>query len=69
MSPLGNAPLNSAKGHPLDRKKLRACVRALQAFFPDVPEGFEHEGQTFDQRCEAWIRHAIEQLESEIEAK
>ena len=53
----------------MDSEKLRACVEALRAFFRDVPEGFEHEGQTLDQRCEAWIRHAVEQLESEIEAK
>jgi hypothetical protein len=53
----------------VDHEKLRACIETLRALFPDVPEGLEHEGQTFDQRCEAWIRHAVEQLESEIEAK
>ena len=37
--------------------------------FPDsaVPDAFSHEGQTFDQRCEGWLLHAIEQIEVELQ--
>ena len=40
-------------------------VDELVDLFPDVPPDFEFEGQTFQQRAEAWILHAIEELEEE----
>ena len=52
----------------MDNTKLREVTNALRAFFSDVPETFSHNGQTFDERCEAWARHAVEQLEEELEA-
>jgi hypothetical protein len=33
----------------------------------EIPEGFTHDRQTFEERCEAWLLHAVEQLEEEIE--
>lgn len=49
-------------------KKLHDVVTALRKLFDDeVPEGFTHSGQTFEERCEAWVLHAIEELEAELE--
>jgi rubrerythrin len=50
----------------MDNTKLREVTTALRAIFSDVPETFSHNGQTFEERCEAWARHAIEQLEEEL---
>ena len=51
----------------MDKTKLRAVTEALRSFF-DVPETFRFQGQTFEERCEAWARHALDQLEEELES-
>ena len=50
-------------------KSTQTVVTALRKVFGDdeIPEHFSHEGQTFDERCEAWALHAIEKLEIELE--
>jgi hypothetical protein len=63
--------LNNAKGtveealEATDRKN--ECVRSLAAMFPDVPDDFRHNGQSFEERCEAWVMHAVDELERELE--
>jgi hypothetical protein len=54
----------------MDRDKMNRAVSALRALFDEdeIPRGFSHEGQSFDERCEAWLAHAVEELEAEIEA-
>lgn len=44
------------------------CVRALMQMFHDIPDDFEHQGQTFYERCEEHIIRASEQLEEELDA-
>jgi len=51
----------------LGEKAIADCVVSLRSLFPDVPTDFEWDGQTFEERCEAWILHAIEELENELE--
>ena len=48
-------------------KAVADCVARLKSLFPDVPADFEWDGQTFEERCEAWVLHAIEELENELE--
>ncbi len=51
----------------MDKDKLQAAVQLLLDLFgDDVPEGFRHEGQTFTERAEAWILHALDELEQEV---
>ncbi len=54
----------------MDREKMNLAVSALRGLFDEdeIPRGFSHEGQSFEERCEAWLLHAVEQLEAEIEA-
>jgi hypothetical protein len=49
---------------------MREAVTALRKLFDDteIPAAFHHNGQTFDERCEAWLRHALDRLDAEIEA-
>jgi hypothetical protein len=52
-----------------DRTKsqiINACVEAIVELFPDVPHDYLHCGQTFEQRADAWVRNAIEELEEEL---
>ena len=51
----------------LDKKAVADCIVSLKRLFPDVPADFEWDGQTFEERCEAWVLHAIEELENELE--
>jgi len=43
------------------------AVRALLVLFDHVPADFRHDGQTLCQRVEAWVAHAVEQVEEEVE--
>jgi hypothetical protein len=54
----------------MDREKMSVAVSALRGLFNDdeIPNGFTHASQTFDERCEARLLHAVERLEEEIEA-
>jgi hypothetical protein len=49
---------------------IHQAVAAVRGLFADddIPEDFTYEGQTFDERCEAWMLQALEQLEAEIKA-
>lgn len=49
--------------------RVRQVVAAFCNLWNDdqIPVPFDVEGQHFDERCEAWVRHAIEQIEDEIE--
>ena len=48
--------------------KLQAAVQSLLDLFGnDVPKDFSHEGQTFPERAEGWILHALDELEQEVE--
>jgi len=51
----------------LGKKAVADCVVSLKSLFTDVPTDFEWDGQTFEERCEAWILHATEELENELE--
>lgn len=48
--------------------KVRQLISDLRSLFDDseVPDEFRCDGQTFDQRCEGWLLHAIEQLKDEL---
>ena len=48
--------------------KVHQLISDLRNLFADseVPDEFSHKGQTFDQRCEGWLLHAIEQLKDEL---
>ena len=48
---------------------LAKATAAIRSLFSDeaIPEDFNYEGQTFEERCEAWVLHAVEQLDEEIE--
>ena len=48
-------------------KDMRELVDLLKKQLPEVPATWRYEGQTIDERCEAWLLHIIEQLEEEIE--
>jgi hypothetical protein len=49
--------------------RVRQAVATFRNLWNDdqIPVSFEVEGQDFDERCEAWVLHAIEQIEDEIE--
>jgi len=49
-------------------KNFLKVVSDFRNLFADseIPDEFSHEGQTFDQRCEGWLLHAIEQLKDEL---
>lgn len=53
----------------MDREKMSLAVSALRDLFgeDEIPAAFTHHGQTFGERSEAWLLHAVEQLEQEIE--
>jgi hypothetical protein len=51
----------------LGKKVVTDCGACLKNLSPDVPADFEWDGQTFDERCEAWVLHAVEELEDELE--
>jgi len=46
---------------------MREMIELLKKQLPPVPKDWRHNGQTLDERCEAWLLHAIEQLENEID--
>lgn len=48
---------------------VQKAVSAVRSLFNDgeIPEDFEYEGQTFDERCEAWVLHAVDELSVELE--
>ena len=50
--------------------KVHQLISDFRHLFDDseVPDEFIYEGQTFDQRCEGWLLHAVEQLEDELAA-
>jgi hypothetical protein len=58
-----SAPAPSAKA-PISK-----VTEALIAVFADaaIPEDFCCRGQTFEQRCKAWVTHIIDRLEVEID--
>ena len=51
-------------------RNVNQAVAAVRALFDDgeIPEGFSHRGQSFEERCEGWVLHALEELEDEIKA-
>ena len=48
--------------------KVHQLISDLRSLFDDseVPDEFSYEGQTFVERCEGWLLHAIEQLKDEL---
>lgn len=50
----------------MENMKLDQLTKALRSLFGDVPETFSFHGQSFDERCEAWAQHAVDQLEEEL---
>jgi hypothetical protein len=58
-----------SKKTPTKKSPMSVAIAALRGLFDDdeILEAFTHEGQTFEERCEAWLLHAVEQLEEEIE--
>jgi len=51
----------------MDQDKLQAAVQSLLDLFGnDVPKDFIHQGQTFVERAEGWILHALDELEKEV---
>jgi hypothetical protein len=52
----------------MDSTKVQAATVAVRSLFDgEIPEDFEYEGQTFEQRCEAWVLHAVDELSEELE--
>jgi hypothetical protein len=47
---------------------VKELIDLLKKQLPTVPEDWRHKdtGQTFDERCEAWLQNAIDQLEEEL---
>ena len=52
----------------MHKERLNKLVTAFAEFFEDdeVPEDFRFERQSFYERCEGWILHAMEQVEEEL---
>ncbi len=51
----------------MDQGKLQTAVQALLDLFgDDAPQDFSHDGQTFAERAESWILHAVDALEQEV---
>lgn len=51
----------------MDKAKLADAINAVLAFFPNAPDNdWRHEGQTFCERVEGYVLHAIEELENEM---
>ena len=50
--------------------KVHQLISDLRSLFDDseVPDEFLCDGQTFVERCEGWLLHAIEQLKDELAA-
>lgn len=46
---------------------VTACADLLVGLFPEVPPDFRHCGQTLHERAEAWVSHAIDELEEETD--
>ena len=49
-----------------EREVIAVCVDAITGLFPEIPTDYRHIGQTFAQRCESWIIHALDELENEL---
>jgi hypothetical protein len=58
---------SKAKSPDSGKTAVADCVVSLKSLFPNVPTDFEWNGQTFEERCEAWALHAVEKLENELE--
>jgi hypothetical protein len=58
------------RSNAMNREKMNLAVSALRGLFDEeeIPAEFAHQGQTFEERSEVWLLHAVEQLEKEIEA-
>jgi hypothetical protein len=57
------------KKTPRKKSPMSVAIAALRGLFDadEIPKGFTHKGQTFEDRSEAWLLHAVEQIEEEIE--
>ena len=53
----------------MDADKLHKATAAVRSLFADeeIPEDFTYEGQTFEERCEAWVLHALDELKDELD--
>ena len=51
-----------------ERSGVQKATVAVRGLFSDeeIPEDFTYQGQTFEERCEAWVLHAVGQLQDEI---
>ena len=50
---------------PEQKVVVAECVEKIKTLFPDVPDDFRWNGQTFEQRIEGWILYAIQELDTE----
>ncbi len=51
----------------MEKDKLHQAVESLLDLFgDDLPEDFSHANQTFTERAEAWVLHALDELEQEV---
>lgn len=46
---------------------VEAAVNELLESLDYVPDNFRYRGQTLRERVEAWVEHAMDELESEID--
>ena len=53
----------------MDAVKLHQATAAVRNLFADeeIPENFSYGEQTFEERCEAWVLNAVEELRNELE--
>ena len=66
LSPVRHLPNGPQTGETMTSPETKA-VRALLVLFDHVPDDFRHNRQTLRQRVEAWVAHAVEQVEGEVE--
>jgi len=53
----------------MDAAKLAKATAAVRSLFGDeeIPKDFTYEGQTFSERCEAWVLNALDELKDELD--
>jgi hypothetical protein len=52
----------------MKKSAVEYAVEVLLDAFEDVPEDFCIEGQSFAERVDGWVRHAVQELDNDIQA-
>jgi hypothetical protein len=51
---------------PSKNDVVRTCMAAILSLFPDVSRRRKYQGQTFEERIEAWVLKALDEVQSEF---